>query len=190
MSESTVTKKAIADGFKSLMEKKSFEKITISDITSACGLNRQTFYYHFQDKYDLLNWIFDQEIISPLTENYSISTWSDALLNMLVFFKENAKFYTNALNTSYSNEFKDYLFNATAKLFNDILEQLTNGQLLNADDKRFLSEFMSYGVSGSVIKWILTGMKESPQSIVFRLRNLINDSKNVTLTRYIQDAIT
>ena len=56
MSEAAVTKKVIADGFRYVMEKKSFDKITISDITDKCGLNRQTFYYHFQDKYELLNW--------------------------------------------------------------------------------------------------------------------------------------
>ena len=54
MPESVVTKQAIADVFKEIMDKKSFDKITISDITGKCGLNRQTFYYHFQDKYDLL----------------------------------------------------------------------------------------------------------------------------------------
>ena len=67
MSESITTKNAIAAGFRTLMEKKSFEKITISDITDECGLNRQTFYYHFKDKYDLLNWIFYNEIITLLT---------------------------------------------------------------------------------------------------------------------------
>ena len=42
---------------KELMKRKSLEKITVSDIVQNCGLNRQTFYYHFQDKYDLVNWI-------------------------------------------------------------------------------------------------------------------------------------
>ncbi|HAB61398.1 MAG TPA: dihydroxyacetone kinase transcriptional activator DhaS, partial [Lachnospiraceae bacterium] len=48
MSESMITKQAIARGFKQLMKEKTFDKITILDITKTCGLNRQTFYYHFQ----------------------------------------------------------------------------------------------------------------------------------------------
>ena len=52
MSEALITKKAIAQGLKDLTLAKPFGKISIGDITSACGLNRQTFYYHFQDKYE------------------------------------------------------------------------------------------------------------------------------------------
>ena len=51
MSESLITKKAIATALKSLILEKPFDKISIANLTKACGLNRQTFYYHFQDKY-------------------------------------------------------------------------------------------------------------------------------------------
>ena len=54
MSDSLITKRAIAAGIKELTKKKSFDKITVSDISEICGLNRQTFYYHFQDKYELV----------------------------------------------------------------------------------------------------------------------------------------
>ncbi len=57
MSDSIITKKAIAVSLKDLMKKKSLAKITVSDIVKNCNLNRQTFYYHFKDKYDLLHWI-------------------------------------------------------------------------------------------------------------------------------------
>ena len=55
MKETTLSKEAIINSFKQLMRKKSFDKISISDITNNCYLNRQTFYYHFQDKYELMN---------------------------------------------------------------------------------------------------------------------------------------
>ena len=61
MSDSLITKKAIAQCLKNLAAEKSFLKISIGDITAACGLNRQTFYYHFQDKYELLDWIYYEE---------------------------------------------------------------------------------------------------------------------------------
>ena len=190
MSESGISKKAFADGFRSLMEKRTFEKITISDITSACGLNRQTFYYHFQDKYELLNWIFYNEIINPLIQNYTIDTWSDGLLQMLYVFKNNAKFYTNALNTSYSDEFRTYLFNATTNIFMDIIDQFGQGSSnLKIDDKKFIAEFLSYGVTGSIINWILTGMKDSPETIVLRTKNIIIDSKSGTVAHYLRKTV-
>ena len=56
MSKAT-TKFAIAFAFKELLLEKSIDKITINDITEKCGINRQTFYYHFHDIYELIEWI-------------------------------------------------------------------------------------------------------------------------------------
>ena len=54
--DSNITKHAIAAALKELCREKSFDKISIADITSTCGLNRQTFYYHFADTYALMDW--------------------------------------------------------------------------------------------------------------------------------------
>ena len=91
MTDSVYTKYAIANVFKEIMTKKSFEKITISDITTACGLNRQTFYYHFRDKYELLNWIFYNDAILPFVENLGFDNWSEKLCNMLNMIYTNSQ---------------------------------------------------------------------------------------------------
>lgn len=58
MSNANITKEAIANTMKQLMEETPFDHITTADIINRCGISRKTFYYHFQDKYDLVNWIF------------------------------------------------------------------------------------------------------------------------------------
>ena len=63
MAESIITKKALATSLKDLLETMPFEKVTIADICEGCGMNRKSFYYHFRDKYDLVNWIFDTEFL-------------------------------------------------------------------------------------------------------------------------------
>ncbi|MGL4547948.1 TetR family transcriptional regulator [Eubacterium aggregans] len=77
MSDSTTTKKEIAKGFKKLMLEKRFDKITISDIAASCGINRQTFYYHFLDKYDLLDCIYYNEAIHYMVDDLTLDNWSD-----------------------------------------------------------------------------------------------------------------
>ena len=54
---SKLTKRALAASLKKLLAQKPLSKITIADITEDCGMNRMTFYYHFQDIYDLIDWI-------------------------------------------------------------------------------------------------------------------------------------
>ncbi len=185
MAESTVTKKAIAEGFKSLMTKKHFEKITISDITAACGLNRQTFYYHFQDKYELLNWIFYNEVIAPLMDGLTIDNWSDKLEVMLVTMKKDVRFYSNALNTPYSSEFRDYLFKVTATVVDEIIDRIADGQTIKDYDKQFITEFFSYGITGCTIKWITSNSMESPENVAVYLKNLVNDCKSFAVARYV-----
>ncbi|MEG1932709.1 MAG: TetR family transcriptional regulator, partial [Pygmaiobacter sp.] len=63
MADSAHTKRVLGDSLKELMQKKPLAKISVGDITAHCGINRQTFYYHFKDKYDLVNWIYTSETI-------------------------------------------------------------------------------------------------------------------------------
>ena len=70
MSDSLITKKAIAAALKQVCREKPFDKISIADITAVCGLNRQTFYYHFQDKYELLSWIYYNENFSKIRNSW------------------------------------------------------------------------------------------------------------------------
>ena len=62
--DSNLTKRALAAAMKELMEQMPFSKISVSDIAEQCGMNRKSFYYHFKDKYDLVNWIFDMEYLA------------------------------------------------------------------------------------------------------------------------------
>lgn len=63
MTDSSITKLALSNALKELPTEQPFEKISISDICDRCRMNRKSFYYHFRDKYDLVNWIFDTEFM-------------------------------------------------------------------------------------------------------------------------------
>lgn len=64
MADSNITKKALANALRELMEEEPFDKIQVAHIFEKCNMNCKSFYYHFKDKYDLVNWIFDTELIT------------------------------------------------------------------------------------------------------------------------------
>ena len=66
MPESNITKRVLASTLKELVTARPFEKVSVSDICDACGVSRKTFYYHFQDKYELLEWIIMTELLEPI----------------------------------------------------------------------------------------------------------------------------
>ena len=75
MPDSSLTKRALAAAIKDLMKEKPLVKISIADIVERCQMNRQSFYYHFRDKYDLVNWIFYTELITELQSRPNADEW-------------------------------------------------------------------------------------------------------------------
>lgn len=170
MSESTITKKAIALAFKQVMEEKSFDKITVHDITSKCGLNRQTFYYHFEDKHDLMNWIYYNEVFLPLAEVLTEENYHDSFLIMFEKMYREKNFYKNALSVSSEYSFKDYLYSILESLVEDISKQ-----------KKESIEvcFYAHGLQGIIVAWIKKGMPYSPSEMAKQITEIILKAKSI-----------
>lgn len=189
MSDSLITKKAIAAGFKEIMKKKSLEKITIADITKQCGLNRQTFYYHFQDKYELVDWIYYNDVISTvLYDELTYDNWSDSIQRVLTIMKDESYFYENALNSDSSESFQNYIFAVIKEIFCSVMDRITEDKKIDEDDKKFISEFFTIGMVGVIVRWAKNGMRESPESITRHLRNLVYDSKLFAIKRFFEES--
>ena len=95
--DSNLTKRALAAAMKELMEQMPFSKISVSNIAEQCGMNRKSFYYHFKDKYDLVNWIFDMEYLQLSSRQDYAGIW-DFLTELCSFFYENRSFYSGTDN--------------------------------------------------------------------------------------------
>lgn len=186
MSDSLITKKAMAESIKELMKSKSLEKITVSDIVQNCGLNRQTFYYHFKDKYDLVNWIYNNEVVATISSISEGVDWSTAMLNVLNIMKKEKIFYIGSLNVDRQCMFHDCLFDATRDMLVKIIKKYNMLEKLQLDstDCVFVAEFYTYGLVGMVIQWARSGMKEYPTEVVGRLANFIDDSKRVSVAHF------
>lgn len=183
MSESMITKRAIAQSIKELMKKEDLRKISVAEIVQNCGINRQTFYYHFKDKYDLVNWIYYNEVVSAISSKKSFHDWSDVMLEILNIMKKEKCFYRNALNVTGQNAFQDYFFSLTKNLLVEIINAMDGGKGLKEEDKNFIAEFYTFGLVGVVVQWARNGMKEQPKELVDKLKYFIDDSKQFTAAR-------
>ena len=77
MADSSITKKALASSLKELMAQMPLSKIGVGDICANCEMNRKSFYYHFKDKNDLINWIFDSEFLSCVDTTDEGNRWQN-----------------------------------------------------------------------------------------------------------------
>lgn len=92
MSNSDFTKFMIARGLKQLLETKSFTDVTVGDIARHCKMSRNTFYYHFKDKYDVINWIFYTEITPLIGDTVSIDKWGAACVLFAITYRRTRPF--------------------------------------------------------------------------------------------------
>ena len=82
---SEAAKREICAALKTLMAQKPLNKITIAEIMQSCGMARQHFYYPFEDIYDAVRWMFDQEAVALLREHEGVMLWQDGLLQLFQY---------------------------------------------------------------------------------------------------------
>ena len=151
MADSNITKRALAAALRELMEQKPFSKINVSDICEKCDMSRKSFYYHFRDKYDLLNWIFDMDFfriagaIEPNPPMKILSTLCD-------YFYDNRDFYRRALRVTGQNSFLEHYREMVAPLLRSILE----GVLDDSEYMEFHIAFYLDALIGALERWLST----------------------------------
>lgn len=173
MSTSGFTKYMIAQGMKTLLETKSFEDISVGDLARECRISRNTFYYHFKDKYDIINWIFYSEI-TPIIREASIENWSEGLLRLCRYMQQNKSFYIKVLHVQGQNSFIEGLMEFYMNMVQNLLLNVKADKILSQEQIRVISHFYAFGLAGVLMDWAKDGMESDPQPVVDMLREMFS----------------
>lgn len=182
MAESFITKRAIADSLKLLTKEKSFDKISVKDISEKCGINRQTFYYHFVDKFALLEWIYQTDLLDVNLKNIDLENWRESFTKILEMMKEDKYFYINTINHT-EDYIQRYMLEQVGKLFKRAIDELDENEKVYNEQRNFISRFFAYGVCGIVIEWVSGGMLQEPKFIVDNMWELLKYSEMAAYNR-------
>lgn len=107
MAQAELMRKAMADSLKVHLRKTPFSKITVDDICESAGIGRRSFYRYFKDKYDLLNWLYDNEFCSKLPKSPDKTIW-DYFPAICRHLYNDREFFVNAFSVTGQNSFRDY----------------------------------------------------------------------------------
>jgi len=156
LNKKDLTKELLANCFKELVLTRPFEKITIKTITDRAGLIRPTFYKHFQDKYEVLEWIFQTEVLDPADELLKEGRIEDACLAFCEAIDENRPFYKKALKTTGPNSFPEILQRRIYDMILDFSAQIDFriDRKLPYLTKQHIARFYARGISGVVEDWL------------------------------------
>lgn len=154
------TEKAIRESFIKLLNEKPLNKITVKDIVEDCGINRNSFYYHYQDVPELLNHIIEDEAQSLIDKYPTIESHEKAFEVAVEFALANKA----AVMHLYNSENRDVLERNLLALCEDVIgkyiKTLFPEQKLKAEDRKVVVEVLRCELFGLIISWLNRGMSE------------------------------
>ncbi|TCL60010.1 TetR family transcriptional regulator [Kineothrix alysoides] len=187
---SQTTKRALEASLKNLLLKKPLDRITINDIAEDCGINRMTFYYHFKDIYDLVEWSCVEDATKALEGKRTYDTWQQGFLQIFEAVLANKPFIMNVYHSVSREQVEIYLYKLTYDLMIDVVEEKADGMTVRDEDKKFIADFYKFAFVGLMLDWIKKDMRENPQTIIDRLAILVHGNISNALESYRTDKNT
>ena len=181
---SQTTKRALEASLKKLLLEKPLNKITINDITEDCGVNRMTFYYHFKDIYDLIEWCCVEDAKKALEGKKTYDTWQQGFLQIFEAVLDNKPFILNVYHSVSREQVELYLYKLTYDLLIGVVEEKSAGMNVRDEDKKFIADFYKYAFVGLMLDWVKHDMKGDPHEIIEELSIVMHGNVTSALERF------
>ncbi|MCD7725993.1 MAG: TetR/AcrR family transcriptional regulator C-terminal domain-containing protein [Clostridiales bacterium] len=167
MEPKTNVEQRLAESFKKLAAKTSIEKITIKEITDGAGVIRPTFYNHFQDKYELLEWLIRTEILAPVIPLMKQGNLQESLIQIFTNLMNDKDFYLKVGRLEGQNSCETII----RKFVKEVLLIFINEQV--GDQKAaakgltsdLVTEYYAQSMAFVIIQWIKLNMSLSPEQM-------------------------
>lgn len=177
------TRKIIREAFIKMLNERPLNKITVKDIAIACEINRNTFYYYYTDVYVLLSEIFQTELQTVIDEYNDTLSWEESFIVAAKFALENRTAIYHVYNSMQREELVNYIHNVSGNVMMRYVEKVSNGIPASSADKKLISSFYQCALTEMVLRWISSGMKEDPDTIIRRIGQLFDGNIELSLKR-------
>lgn len=178
-----MTKILISKSFKKLLSKKLLNKITVKEIVKDCKLTRQTFYYHFQDIYELLDWTYKNEIGQFLNDSQN-NNWEKVIKGILNFIRENKFMFSNTIQSVGREHFEQAIYPNLYEFSKNKILKASSEIDISEEKINFLANLQTITLTSVIIQWANNGMKENPDEIVKMLDKTLNSATLNFLKEY------
>jgi AcrR family transcriptional regulator len=167
MDASEKMKYKLAAGMKELMKHYPVEKITVKQIADQCDVTRPTFYRHFKDKYDLVNWHFDKLAQKSFRQMGISLTLRESLIKKFEFIKGEGEFFAAAFSCESQNCLMEYDYECIYQFYSDLIRKKRKQDISEETD--FLLRMYCRGSISMTVEWATKGMKMSPEQMADQL---------------------
>ena len=188
------TKLMLAESLRNLMQKKPLDKIKIHEIVDACGVNRQTFYYHFQDIYALVEWMYQHDAVELIEKNNKallngeIGTeddWDSVINALFEYIELHRNEILSVINSRAMVYFSNFVYEGLKLSIRHVVD--IKSVDINVDEyyKNFISNFYAIALGGMVQRWLETNgaARMSSRELIHLLRITVTGNIEAALIR-------
>lgn len=177
------TEKAIMDSFIKLLNAKPLDKITVKDIVEDCGINRNTFYYHFDDIPTLVTRILEDETNRALSLHGDVHSWEEGFIAAAQFALSNKRLIYHIYNSVSREIFERYLNDITWDIMYRFVDTIARDIACDEPDKKLIASFYKAALVGMILDWLANGMKYDPEEIIGRLGVMLEGNIRASLKK-------
>ena len=172
------TEYRLAEALKEMMSEVSLDTISVTSLTKKCRVNRQTFYYHFHDIYDLLALVFLNEKIPGIDEARNSVEMVTAIYN---YYVKNQSFIDGTLNSAGKDLFGEFVYNTCYKSFMKYINNLNESKRITINEKKNIVRFRAFAYSNSIVYYLSTHKSKSLENMLacFSFENDENMRKEI-----------
>ncbi|MFD1417585.1 TetR/AcrR family transcriptional regulator [Companilactobacillus keshanensis] len=180
------TKVSLANALMSILQTKPFNKITVKNVVDECGLTRQTFYNHFGDMYELVEWTCLQAIKESLQDNSDYDHWQKGLYKLMLAIKKNSLLVNNMQRSQNRDILVKYIYKIINNYVITVVEKQSYGLNIAQDDKNFVAHFYSLAFMAIIVEWVKNGMKADPEEVSDKIGTLLKGNFRNDLQKYVK----
>lgn len=186
---SNATKRVLAMALKERLTRQRLDDITIQSLVDDAQVSRKTFYYHFQDVYALLEWIFVDEGRRILRDISDAEGWQQGLRNIFRYFEENRGMILNIYRPLKHEE--DMLELHISRLVRPLLERIFDEQpdqeKVSQEDRKFILDLYAFGMIELFLRWVGNGMKPEGEKLMEQIDRIFSGSMSSLIQRSLQN---
>jgi len=178
------TKESLGNALKKLLSVKPIDKITVKDLVEECGVNRQTFYYHFDDVYDLLEWVFEEDANRVLPDEIFYDEWREHVMLFFRYLYDNRSFVLNIYNSQNRSYLLRYFKRRLHYCIHGFAVLVAEGKNVPWSDLEFVCDFYANGIVGIISQWMDMNMQLTDEMSEERFLKILDGSIENLLSRF------
>lgn len=180
------TKEAIKAEFLRQLNAKPLNQITVKSIVENCSINRNTFYYYYEDIYDLLKDVFTSELEKSYQELDKNLSWEEYFIHFANFILSNPRSVEHIYYSMQRADLERHTYEAAGEAMRIFVSRLNENIHANETDVALIANFYQCALTQYVIKWIESGMKDDPDIVIRRLGFLLKGNIESSLKRSLE----